>query len=130
MEKRRACPVLLDKIQKLISSVEERTTELGGAGPQPWLVYHGHAWQIIQQWTMLRQCRTYYESHQPPCCGPGQTAPNFDPFPLPEWKGEPAVPDSQPAASPAPTPPNQSSAAAAAAATATAVTIILLLLTQ
>jgi RHS repeat-associated protein len=122
------CPVLLGKIEKLIASLQERRTEMvvATAAGQSYSNYHGHAMQIVQQVKMLQKCRAYYEKHQPPCCDPGQSAPNYDPYPLPDWT-EPVVPDSTPAPSPVPTPPNQTSNSVGAAAAAAAAMLLYLL---
>lgn len=126
------CATLLDKMNKIADSLKERRTEMQpfSVSGQPWQAYVGHAIQIKQQYIMLQNCRTLYESHTPPCCGPGkpsgQPAPNYDPYPLPSWKPEPHVPQAtNPAPSSAATP---NAASNAAAATATGVAAILLYL--
>ena len=102
------CPTLLNKINKLIESLKERRKEMEpfSTTGQPWSVYVGHAIQIRQQYLMLKKCQAFYKSKQPPCCeAGGDPLPDYDPFPLPEWKPEPYTPRNGPPPVP-PSPPD------------------------
>lgn len=86
------CATLLDKMNKLVASLQERRRQMEpySVTGQKWEDYVGHTVQIWQQSRMLTACQELYASHTPPCCG--EPAPSYNPYPLPPWRPEPFTP--------------------------------------